>query len=110
MYILIVLNIKKENGRKDNGIDIIAKKEKEILFIQCKNWSANSTRKVKADDIKIARQNIDDFLEKNPLYKLGGYKIKIIYAISENVLHGSAYHYIQDNSDVVEFRIIPMID
>jgi len=37
------------------------------------------------------------------------YKIKIIYIMSENVLHGSGYHYIQDNSEMLEFRIIPMM-
>ncbi|WP_324170964.1 restriction endonuclease [Sulfurimonas sp.] len=98
----------KDNGVKDYGIDIIAKKDKEILFIQCKNWSANSSNKVRDKEIKVTRQDVQDYKEKYPLYEM--YKTKIIYIMSENVLHGSGYHYIQDNSDVVEFRIIPMID
>lgn len=98
----------KDNGVKDHGIDIIAKKGREVLFIQCKNWSANSSRKVKSDDMKIARQNIQDYKTKNPIYEM--YDMKILYIISENVLHGSAYHYVQENSEIIEFRIIPIIE
>jgi restriction system protein len=98
----------KDNGVKDHGIDIIAKKGKEVLFIQCKNWSATSSRKVKSDDMKIAKQNVQDYQAKNPLYKM--YSMKILYVMSENVLHGSAYHYLQEKSEEIEFRIIPIID
>jgi restriction system protein len=97
-----------DNGVKDNGIDIIAKKDKDILFIQCKNWSSKSSNKVRDKEIKVTRQDVQDYKEKHPLYAM--YKTKIIYIMSENVLHGSGYHYIQDNSEVLEFRIIPMID
>ena len=97
----------KDNGVKDGGIDIIAKKGKEMLFIQCKNWSAESTRKIKSEDMKIARQNVQDYKSKNPLYDM--YSMKILYVISENVLHGSAYHYLQENSELMEFRIIPIV-
>jgi restriction system protein len=97
-----------DNGVKDHGIDIIAKKGREILFIQCKNWSATSSRKVKSDDMKIARQNAQDYKTKNPMYEM--YNMKILYVISENVLHGSAYHYMQENNEEIEFRIIPIIE
>lgn len=98
----------KDNGKKDNGIDLIAKKGKEILFMQCKNWSLNSGNKVRDKEIKVTRQDVQDYEEKHPLYEM--YKTKIIYIMSENILHGSGYHYIQDNSELLEFRIIPMID
>lgn len=98
----------KENGVKDHGIDIIAKKGKEVLFIQCKNWSVTQSRRVKSDDMKIARQNVLDYKVKNPLYEM--YDMKILYVLSENVLHGSAYHYVQENSHEIEFRIIPIMD
>lgn len=96
-----------DNGVKDHGIDIIAKKDKDILFIQCKNWSVNHKIKVKDKEIKVTRQDVQDYKEKHPLYTM--YKTKIIYIMSENVLHGSGYHYIQNNSDVIEFRIIPIV-
>ena len=98
----------KDNGVKDQGIDIIAKKGKEVLFIQCKNWSENSSRKIKSDDMKITRQNVQDYKIKNPIYEM--YNIKIIYVISENILHRSAYYYLQENSETIEFRIIPIIN
>lgn len=97
----------KDNGVKDRGIDIIAKKGREILFIQCKNWNANSNKKVTSDDMKIARQNAQDYKNNNPMYEI--YNIKILYIMSENILHGSAYHYMQENSEIIEFRIIPLI-
>jgi len=75
----------KDNGVKDHGIDIIAKKDRKVLFIQCKNWSAKSSRKIKSDDMKIARQNAQDYKIKNPVYEM--YDMKILYVISENVLH-----------------------
>ena len=96
-----------DNGVKDGGIDIIAKKNKDLLFIQCKNWSASSTTKVRDKEIKVTRQDVQDYRERNPLYDM--YNVKILYVMSENVLHGSAYHYIQANSENVEFRIIPML-
>ena len=98
----------KDNGVKDGGIDIIAKKGKEILFIQCKNWDANGSKKVEAKDIKYTRQDATDYVEANPVYKM--YKHKIIYIMAENVLHGSAYHYIQKYHEKVEFKIIPIME
>lgn len=93
---------------KDHGIDLIAKKENDILFIQCKNWSAQSTNKVRDKEIKVTRQDVQDYKEKHPMYEM--YNTKIIYIMSENVLHGSAYHYIQNHHETMEFKIIPMMN
>lgn len=98
-----------DNGVKDNGIDIIAKKEKEILFIQCKNWSAKSNNKVRDKELKVTRQDVQDYMNKHPMYEMGDYNTKIIYIMSENVLHGSAYHYIKEHNDKIKFQIIPML-
>ena len=100
----------KDNGVKDHGIDIIAKKDKEIIFIQCKNWSARSTYKVRDKEIKVTRQDARDYMMKNPLYVSGGYKMKILYVMAENVLHPSAYNYIQEHHDILDFQIIPMLN
>ncbi len=97
----------KDNGVKDGGIDIIAKKGKEMLFIQCKNWDINGSKKIEAKDIKYTRQDASDYIEKNPVYEM--YKHKVIYIMAENVLHRSAYYYIQEHHEKVEFKIIPMI-
>jgi len=99
-----------DNGVKDNGIDIIAKKGKDIFFIQCKNWSASGKYKIRDKEIKIARTDARDYMTKHPMYSLGGYNMKLLYVMSENVLHGSGYHYILANSEIVEFRIIPMME
>ena len=99
----------KDNGVKDHGIDIIAKKGKEVLFVQCKNWSASSTNKVRDKELKVTMQDVKDYMEKYPIYEMGNYITKIMYIMSEDVLHGSAHHYIKEKSEEMEFRIIPMI-
>ena len=86
------------------------KKDKEIYFIQCKNWSANSTYKIRDKEIKIARQDAQDYMRKNPLYVNAGYKMKLLYIMAEDILHGSAYHYIQEYNDILDFQIIPMME
>jgi len=98
----------KDNGVKDNGIDIIAKKEKYILFIQCKNWSAKTGRKIRDKELKITKQDVEDYMKKHPLYEMGNYKTKIIFITSENILHGSGYYYIKEHSKEIEYQVIPI--
>ena len=98
----------KDNEVKDNGIDIIAKKEKYILFIQCKNWNPKKGNKIRDKELKITMQDVQDYMEKHPLYKMGNYKTKIIYITSENILHGSGYHYLQNHKEKIEYHVIPM--
>ena len=95
----------KEKGRKDNGIDLIAKKGKEIIFMQCKNWSASSSYKISHKELKSTRQDVSDYIEKNPIFK--SYNQKIIYILSNDVLHKSAYHYLEEYKDSIECQIIP---
>ena len=95
----------KEKGRKDNGIDLIAKKDKEIIFMQCKNWSASSSYKISHKELKSTRQEVSDYIEKNPIFK--NYNQRIIYILSNDVLHKSAYHYLEEYKEFIECQIIP---
>ncbi len=94
------------NGRKDKGIDVIIKKNKEITLIQCKNWKADSSYKVKHKDLKEFLGNTTAFLE-NHKDKADGYTIKRLYVTSNDVLDNSARYFLRDNK-IVEHRVIPM--
>lgn len=98
----------KDNGVKDHGIDIIAKKDKDIYFIQCKNWSSKNKYRIRDKEIKITRQDAREYMEENPLYVAGGYKMKLLYVTSEDIFHPSAKHYIEKYKDIIEAHIITM--
>jgi len=98
----------KDNGVKDHGIDIIAKMNKNIYFIQCKNWSAKSSYKIRDKELKISRQDARDYMMKHPLYTLSEYKMKLLYIVSEDIFHQSALHYAREHSDIVECKVMPM--
>lgn len=95
----------KEKGCEDNGIDLIAKKGEEIIFIQCKNWSQSSRYKISHKELKSTRQDVMDYMEKNPIFK--NYNQRIIYILSNDVLHKSAYHYLEEYKEYIECEIIP---
>jgi Holliday junction resolvase-like predicted endonuclease len=101
-----VLEHGKEYGKLDKGIDLIAKKDKEVIFIQCKNWRADG--KVKIDHVKIKEfiGNVAAFLEKNTVYK--DYEVKRIFAVAEPVLDKSAIEYIKANKNIVRYLHLPM--
>lgn len=48
-------------GVKDEGIDLLAYKDKETLLVQCKNWK----NPPKQNDIKIFAFNCDEYIKKN---------------------------------------------
>ncbi len=96
----------RELGKRDGGIDLIATKEDEVIFIQCKNWKENGKWKIKQKDIKAFRSDIRDFLINNPEYKKD-YMIGR-YVISGNILHKGAYIYIKQNNHILDFEIIRM--
>ncbi|WP_372999035.1 hypothetical protein [Sulfurimonas sp.] len=103
----IVASHGKDNSKKDCAIDLIAIKDKEIFFIQCKNWDANSNSKITDEHIKKTRKKVLDFLEDNPMFDSNNYKKKTLYITSECVLHWSAKHYLSKHEDV-EHLIIPI--
>lgn len=94
----------KENDVKNNTIDLIAKKDDEVIFMQCKDWDKNTLQKIDDKEIKILRIDIYDFLEKHPIFKT--YKIKIKYILSENFMDTSAIIYIDRYKDDISYEII----
>ncbi len=94
----------KENGLKDDGIDLIAKKDNEVILIQCKDWNENNSHKIDHKDIKVLRVDTYDFLEKHPVFKT--YKIKMRYTLSGNFIATSAKKHMDACKDDISYEII----
>ncbi len=95
---------RKENNVENNGIDLIVKKDDEVIFIQCKEWNKNNLHKIGDKEIKILRIDTYDFLEQNPTFKT--YKIKMRYILSENFIDTSAITYIDKCKDDISYEVI----
>ncbi|MFH0708746.1 MAG: restriction endonuclease [Pseudomonadota bacterium] len=95
----------KIKGKKDGGIDLIAKNMEEVIMIQCKNWRAGSKYTINHAMISAFVGNVAMFIAKNTEYEK--YMIKRVYAISEEILDKSALARIKDNKEMVMYQHIP---
>ena len=84
----------KEKGVLDGGIDLIVKKDKKIILIQCKNWNDKGKYKIDHKDIKVFRMEGLDFIEQNKIFK--GYELHLKYILSGDFIHPSAIHHIEE--------------
>ena len=102
----MVIEHGKSYGKKDQGIDLIAT-EKEVILIQCKNYSKNHSWKIRQKDIKAFRINCIDFVEKNKQYKTKN--TKILFIVSKDVLDIGAKLYIEEKKKEgkkIDYKII----
>lgn len=100
----------KDKGVLDGGIDLIVKKDKKIILIQCKNWNEVGQYKIDHKDIKAFRSDGRDFIEKNKIFK--GYNLHLKYILSGNFMHPSAIHHIEECGKNISYEIIriPTVD
>jgi len=98
----------KEKGVKDSGIDLFIKKEKYIYFVQCKNWN---TWKINHKEVKATRTDVREYLQKNKnIWNIiKNYNMKILYVTPKKCLTPGAYKYIEENKEIVEHQVIPML-
>ena len=68
-------------GRRDGGIDLIAKKNNIFVLIQCKNWSK---KKVTQKDIRVFVGDYYTYLEEHP--ELHDKKTKAYFYISNDLI------------------------
>jgi len=94
----VIKNYLKE--KKDNGIDIIAKKNDELLLIQCKNWEKEI---ISHKEIKEFLGNCYLFLYKNLEYRKYK-KVRRIYVISQSRLDKSAQYLFKEYYPFVEYK------
>lgn len=93
-------------GRKDAGIDLIAKNHREAIMIQCKNWKAGSKYTINHETISAFVGKVEMFLAKNIEYQQ--YEIKRIFTVSEPILDKSALAIINENRDMIRYEHIPI--
>ena len=93
-----------EKGKKDNSIDLIAIKDNEIIFIQCKNWKENGKYKINEKIIKSFIGDTYTFIQNNSNYK--NYTIKRLFVISGKILDKSAYYYIKENQNIIKYLLL----
>ncbi len=97
----------KEKGMQDSSIDLIIKREEYIYFVQCKNWER---WKIDHKEVKATRTDVRDYLKSNEEFynMIKNYKQKILYVTSKNCLTAGAYTYIEENKEILEYKVIPM--
>lgn len=99
----------KQMGKEDHGIDLIAKKEKHLVLIQCKNWNKSGKWKITHKDIKVFQTEARLFVEdKNILRQC---LLDARYVISGNFIHTSALKHIEEIQKIgkrVDYEIIEM--
>jgi len=98
----------KEKGMLDSSIDLFVKKSRYVYFVQCKNWEK---WKIDHKEVKATRTDIREYLKTNKeLFQLiKHHELKILYVTAKECLTKSAYKYIEENSDIVEYQIIPVL-
>jgi len=95
---------RKENIMENRGIDIILKKDKEILFIQCRNLNSKSNNKTDSKEIQYMRMNVRDYLERNKVFSM--YTWKILYVTPDDTLDRSAENKLDEYNNEIEHRVI----
>jgi len=97
----------KIHGVKDQGIDLMLKKEKEFIFVQCKDWNIKNRFRIDSKEIQYTRMNVRDYIENHKeLFTM--YEWKIFYITSDNILNRSAKYKIQEHNEEIEHIIIPI--
>jgi len=97
----------KLRGREDHGIDLIAKKEKEIILIQCKDWKEDGRWRITHEKIKSFQTDARTFVEDKPLLRKSYLKAR--YTISGDFMDKSAIRHIEEmqkKGKRIDFEII----
>lgn len=93
------------NGKKDDGIDVICHKDKETILIQCKNWKYPIEQK----DIRAFIGDCHVYINKNAAF-LRNRKIRKIFITSNEETKKAVELYVKENQAEVEYITIPIFD
>ena len=101
-----------DKGFKDGGIDLFLKKDDEFLFIQCKNWNSQHKWKMGKKKIIYYQEKARKYMQNNPQISRilidFNYKLKLIFISTEDIYTLEAKQYIEENSGILKYQIIPM--
>lgn len=88
-------------GRKDEGIDLIAYKDKEAILIQCKNWENSQ---IKQEHLRIFLGDCAAYIEQNPKIFTRKNVRRTFVTSCKNMDYG-VKKFIESNN--LEYKIIP---
>ncbi|WP_066350234.1 restriction endonuclease [Aliarcobacter skirrowii] len=91
-----------KNGVKDKGIDIICKKDNELILIQCKNWRADTKYKINHEKLKAFVGSCTEYINQNRLFDKN---IKLKFVTSNYILDKSAEMFLKE-SKTLQYHII----
>jgi len=98
-----VWNHTNDTGKNDKGINIIVKKNRNIILIHCQLATTNIT----TDDLKEFEKQRDKFILENPLFK--NYNIILHYSLTGFFLTENAFWYIHEHTNIITYEIIKQI-
>ena len=90
-----------KEGRRDQGIDLIAYKGREAILIQCKNWE---NTQIKQEHLRIFLGDCTAYLEQNQKIFAKKNVSRVFVTSCENLDYG-VKKFLEENS--MEYRIIP---
>lgn len=99
-YDIYLNGIKK--GVKDKGIDIICKKDNELILIQCKNWNANTKYKINHEKLKAFVGACTEYVNEHKLFDRN---IKLKFITSNYILDESAKKFLEE-SKTLQYEIL----
>lgn len=87
------LGYKVENGKKDQGIDLLCSKDDKILLVGCKNYS--ESKSITGEDIEAFHGDAIKYVKTNDI-KENNIEFRYVIPYSD-VLHKSAIKILMDN-------------
>jgi len=87
-------------GRKDGGIDLIARKNNTYVLIQCKNWSK---KRVTQKDIRVFIGDYYAYLDEHP--ELRDKNTKAYFYVSNDLYDKGAKNY-ANSKDFLELKVL----
>ena len=89
-----------KEGKKDNGIDLVAYKGDEAVLIQCKNWEHSQ---VKQEQLRIFLGDCTRYIEKNQRVFANKTIRRAFITSCENIDYG-VKKFVEENN--VEYKIV----
>lgn len=93
-------------GYKDDGIDLICKKDDELILVQCKDWYQEGRFKVRHVHVKAFHSDCLKYLEENDIDRNKN-KIKFEYIVpNSDIIHISALKVFGDTYYNCSYKVI----
>jgi len=85
---------------KNKNITLVAKKNKKIILIHCRDNQLD----ISVDELKSFQKQRDDFKKDNPVFK--NYDLKLHYSMSGFFMTEEAYEYLEKSNDDISYQVI----